>query len=85
MKNHKRLKFHVPIKVQLVSPVMWNYSCVKFFEYKLMVPWYIYNTGYTAGPVTNDAIKCCQNGGTPIDSNTCVCPGGLVGKYCESD
>ena len=45
-----------------------------------MVPRYIYNTGYTAGPVTNDAIKCCQNGGTPIDSNTCVCPGGLVGN-----
>ena len=27
----------------------------------------------------------CQNGGTQINGCTCVCPGGLFGKHCESD
>ena len=26
----------------------------------------------------------CNNGGTQIGSNLCMCPGGLVGKNCES-
>ena len=66
--------------------------------YELMnVPWLIgftshlalpvnikINTGSSAGlQISLSTGIDCQNGGTPINSNTCLCPGALFGKHCE--
>ena len=40
--------------------------------------------GMKAESVINDGINC-QNGGTQLNKNTCVCPGGLFGRNCESN
>ena len=44
------------------------------------------NSGYEVS--ADRKIPCrggiiCENGGTPININTCLCPGGLIGKYCK--
>ena len=33
--------------------------------------------------LANSEINC-KNGGTQINKDTCICPGGIFGKYCES-
>ena len=64
--------------------------CVSTFDHNFIYTnWCLYNEGiclYDEG-ITSEVSSpetMCKNGGTPIDSYTCMCPGGLVGKNCES-
>ena len=49
--------------------------------------WWIGNVSYgveTHGRTSSSDESTCQNGGTQFNINTCLCPGGLIGKYCKS-
>ena len=43
-------------------------------------------TGGTIRPynIASPGETICGNGGTHINGDKCICPGGLVGRNCES-
>ena len=57
--------------------------CLSTFDHKFIYAnSCLHDEGNTSEISTPDGTMC-KNGGTPIDSYTCMCPGGLVGKTCE--